>query len=225
MVGVSYLMLTQIMPTMITTFTEMKLSLPASTQALVYASQFLTQHTVLFFVLLAVFIFAVVTVVKTKTGQWFIHRALIRAPIIGGMVVEVNAARAGRTLASLVASGVDMVRALAITRDVLQNTAFKEVMLRAEQQVIKGQTLSSVFTEKTTVYPLLFGEMIAVGEETGNMSEMLSKLATYYETEVDQKMKNLTSILEPILMLFIGGTVGFFAMAIISPIYALSDAV
>lgn len=225
MIGVAYLMLTQIMPTMMTTFTEMKIDLPASTQMLVNASTFLTNHTILFFVCLTLFIVAVVTAAKSQKGKWVIHRALIHAPVIGPMVVEVNAARAGRTLASLVASGVDMVRALNITKDVMVNTAFKEVIVEAEDIVVKGKPLSSVFTEKTTVFPFLFGEMIAVGEETGDMSGMLTKLATYYESELEQKMKNINTILEPLLMLFIGGTVGFFAMAIIAPIYTLSDSV
>lgn len=225
MIGVAYLMLTQIMPTMIQTFTDQKLTLPASTQFLVNASNFLTHHTVLFIMCVVIFVTAVITAAKTERGKWFIHRALIYMPVIGPMVVEVNAARAGRTLASLVSSGVDMVKSLSITKDVMVNTAFKEVIIQAEEAVVKGKPLSSAFTEHKTVYPPLFGEMIAVGEETGDMSVMLSKLATYYENELEQKMKNITGILEPLLMLFIGGTVGFFAMAIIAPIYSLGDSV
>jgi type II secretory pathway component PulF len=135
MFGVTYLMLTQIMPTMIQSFTEQNIKLPATTQALVTASDFLTQHTVLFFLCLTIGISAIVGLAKTQKGKWVIHRALIYMPVVGPMVIEVNAARGGRTLASLTASGVDMVRALTITKDVMVNTAFREVIEHAEQQV------------------------------------------------------------------------------------------
>lgn len=223
MIGVAYLMLTQIMPTMMQTFAEQNITLPLTTRVLVAASAFLTEHTVLFVLSVVLVGTACVAVARTAQGKKMIHYTLLYMPVVGGMVVEVNAARAGRTLASLVSSGVDMVHALTITKDVMVNTAFKSVIAHAEEVVIKGQPLSSTFTEATTPFPPLFGEMIAVGEETGNMAEMLSKLAVYYENELEQKMKNITSILEPVLMLFIGGTVGFFALAIIAPIYTLSD--
>jgi type IV pilus assembly protein PilC len=87
------------------------------------------------------------------------------------------------------------------------------------------QSSKYTFTKGKTPFPMLFGEMIAVGEETGDMSGMLTKLAKYYEDELEQKMKNITGLLEPVLMLLIGTTVGFFAMAIIAPIYTLSDSV
>lgn len=225
MIGVAYLMLTQIMPTMIQTFESQKIALPATTQALVTASNFLTQHTVLFFTSLIIVVAGLISLAKTQRGKWVIHRILIYAPVVGPMVVEVNAARGARTLASLVSSGVDMVKALGITKDVLVNSAFREIMIAAEDAVVKGSPLSSVFVDKHTVYPQLFGEMIAVGEETGDMPTMLNRLATYYENELEQKMKNINGILEPLLMLFIGGTVGFFAMAIIAPIYSLGDSV
>jgi type IV pilus assembly protein PilC len=225
MIGVIYLMLTKIMPTMTQTFTEQNLKLPATTQFLVNASDFLINHTIVFFAGLIITVSGLIALGKTEKGKWFIHRALIYMPVVGPMVVEVNAARAGRTLASLVSSGVDMVKALTITKDVMVNTAFKQVIIAAEDAVVKGRPLSSEFVDKRTAFPQLFGEMIAVGEETGDMATMLTRLAVYYETELEQKMKNINSILEPVLMLFIGGTVGFFAMAIIAPIYTLSDSV
>jgi type IV pilus assembly protein PilC len=141
------------------------------------------------------------------------------------MVKEVNTARAARTLASLSAAGVDIIRSLSITKEVVQNTYFRADIAKAEEAVTKGQPLSSTFTSKECIFPMLFGEMIAVGEETGSIADMLQKIASFYEDEVEQKTKNMSTIIEPLLMLFIGGGVGIFAVAIISPIYGITQSV
>jgi type IV pilus assembly protein PilC len=146
-------------------------------------------------------------------------------PVIGVMIKEVNAARTARTLSSLLTSGVDVINAIKITEDVLQNIYYKAILAEAAVRVEKGTVLSEVFIERTNFYPILVGEMIAVGEETGQIAKMLQELATFYETEVDQKTKDLSTIIEPILMVVIGGVVGFFALAMIAPIYSLSDSI
>jgi len=129
-----------------------------------------------------------------------------------------------RTLASLVASGVGMVTALNITEKVVQNDYYKTVLTAASAGVEKGQPLSTVFRENEFLYPPLVGELVEVGEETGKLSEMLVKGATFYEDEVNQATKNLSTIIEPLLMVVIGFAVGFFAVSMIGPIYSLSEA-
>jgi type IV pilus assembly protein PilC len=111
--------------------------------------------------------------------------------------------------------------ALTITKDVLDNTYYKEVLGEAQKEIEKGAPMSAVFMKHEEIYPILVGEMMSVGEETGALAEMLSKLAVFYETEVDQKTKDLSTIIEPFLMLFIGAGVGFFAIAMISPTYSV----
>jgi type IV pilus assembly protein PilC len=146
---------------------------------------------------------------------------VLRLPVIGTIVKEVNAARTARTLASLLASGVEMTRAIDITRDVLQNGYYKKVMIRASEAVQKGETLSSIFKSETKLYPIMLGEMMAVGEETGALTAMLSDVAQFYEEEVDEKTKDLSTIIEPVLMMFIGGGVGFFAVSMMQPMYSM----
>jgi len=141
------------------------------------------------------------------------------------MAKETNAARTSRTLSALLASGVDVIRALKITEDVVQNVFYKKIIAAAAKRVEKGEPLSGIFIERSDLYPLFVGEMILVGEETGNISKMLSELAVFYETEVERKTKDLSTIIEPLLMVVIGGTVGFFALAMIAPIYSIGDSI
>jgi type IV pilus assembly protein PilC len=118
-----------------------------------------------------------------------------------------------------------VLSAIKITEDVVQNIYYKAILREASERVEKGTQLSDVFIERSNLYPILVGEMIAVGEETGQISNMLEQLAHFYEAEIDQKTKDLSTIIEPILMVFIGGTVGFFALAMIAPIYSISDSI
>jgi type IV pilus assembly protein PilC len=135
----------------------------------------------------------------------------------------VNAARTARTLSSLLSSGVSVVDSLRITADVLQNSYYKTVLSDAESKIQLGSPISTVFIEADKIYPIYVGEMIAVGEETGELGQMLSKVATYFENEVEQKTKDMSTIIEPFLMVIVGLGVGFFAISMISPMYSLAD--
>jgi type IV pilus assembly protein PilC len=118
-----------------------------------------------------------------------------------------------------------MLTAITTTENVVQNTHFKKVLAQAEKTVQKGEPLGEVFSKAEDLYPPLMGELIAVGEETGSLPAMLLQSAEYYENEVAQKTKNISTIIEPLLMVFVGIAVGFFALAMIAPIYSMSDAI
>lgn len=147
----------------------------------------------------------------------------MRLPLVGALVREVNAARTSRTLASLLSSGVSVLTALDITGEVLQNTYFKDVIREAAKSVERGEPLSASFARREDLYPAFVGEMMAVGEETGQTTEMLKRMAVFYEDEVDRKTKDMSTVIEPFLMVFIGAGVGFFAVSMITPIYSLSQ--
>lgn len=221
--GIGALMLTQVVPTLAQTFDELGAQLPASTRAVIAVSDFLTQHYVLALLLFVLIVSSFVTAMRTRAGKRSLDWVLLHLPVISGITREVNAARTARTLGSVLASGVDMLTAIGITREVVQNSYFKSVLAKARNNVERGVPLSSAFTENEDLYPALVGEMIAVGEETGQLSEMLVRLAEYYETEVTRKTKDMSTIIEPFLMVFIGAAVGFFAVSMISPIYSLSE--
>jgi type IV pilus assembly protein PilC len=225
MVGIGILMMIYVMPSITGTFKGLGADLPATTKALIAMSDFMTAHTILslgiLFGSIALFIYAL----RTKIGKRVFSWIVVRLPIIGNIAKEANAASMARTLSSLLSSGVDVLRALSITKDVIQNFYYKEIIAEAFIQVEKGAPLSETFIKRKDLYPILVGEMISVGEETGQISNMLKELAVFYENEVEHKTDDLSTIIEPLLMVVIGGTVGFFALAMIAPIYSIADSI
>jgi type IV pilus assembly protein PilC len=170
-------------------------------------------------------IFGFISFLKSRIGRRGVSWLVTRLPLIGEMAKETNAARTARTLSSLLNSGVDVIQALSITEEVVQNYYYKQIIKTARERVEKGTPLSETFVERNDLYPILVGEMILVGEETGNIANMLGELAIFYETEVERKTKDLSTIIEPLLMVVIGAGVGFFVLALIAPIYSLSDVI
>ena len=134
-----------------------------------------------------------------------------------------NTARISRTISSLLSSGVELTKSISITEKVVQNTYYKKAMEESQKSVIKGVPFSVVFKERTSLFPVMVGEMIEVGEETGKLADMLLDITAFYEDEVDEKTKNLSVIVEPVLMVIIGAAVGFFAVSMITPLYSILD--
>lgn len=221
--GIGALMLTQVVPTLAQTFEELDADLPVTTQAIIGVSNFLVDNTLLALLLFVVLVGGAIMGLRTKRGKRFRDWTFIKLPLVGGIVREVNAARTARTMGSLIASGVDMLSAISITSEVVQNSYFRNILDEAHDEVERGKSLSRPFAEHEELYPPLVGEMVAVGEETGQLAEMLTRLADYYEEEVSRRTKDMSTVIEPFLMVFIGGAVGFFAIAMIAPIYQLSE--
>lgn len=222
-IGIGVFMMINVVPTLAQTFEEMSAELPASTQAIISVSNFLVEYTVVALSLVILIIGGIYAGGRTALGGRLKDALFLRIPIIGPIVKEVNAARTSRTLASLLSSGVDVITALDIVSDVVQNSYFKKVIIQAKEGVGKGEPISAAFVRSEHLYPAFVGEMMSVGEETGQLTEMMKKLAIFYEDEVDRKTKDMSTIIEPFLMVAIGGAVGFFAIAMISPIYQLSE--
>jgi type IV pilus assembly protein PilC len=223
MVIIGILMMMFVMPAITGVFKEMGNDLPATTQALISVSDFFANHTIIALLSMVGFVVGLISFFRTKIGKRSISWTVTRLPVIGTIAKEVNAARTARTLASLLNSGVDVIRSLEITEEVMQNVYYKQILRDARDRVEKGTPLSETFVERSDLYPILVGEMILVGEETGQIAGMLKELAIFYETEVERKTKDLSTIIEPLLMVVIGVGVGFFALALIAPIYSISD--
>lgn len=214
-----------VVPTLVSTFKELNMDLPLSTRSIIFISDSITNHTVLFAVFFIAVIFSAVWFLRTEKGKIFIGNVFLKTPMISPIVKKINSARTSRTLASLISSGINVVEALTITRDVLQNNKYKEVLTRAISDVQKGVPVSNSFKDAVKIYPVLLGEMMAVGEETGKISEMLEKIAVFYEEEVAEATKNMATVIEPILMIFIGAAVGFFALSMIKPMYSMMNGI
>lgn len=222
---IGILMLVYVVPTLTQTFDELGAELPKTTQGVIAVSDFLTQHTLIALLIPILIGGSGYFALRTRRGRRAWHYSVLRIPIIGELVKEVQSARTARTLSSLLSSGVEIVSAISITEEVMQNSYYKDVLRRAQNDVQKGSQLSASFSENEDIYPILVGEMISVGEETGKLPDMLSRLAEFYESEVEQKTKDMSTIIEPFLMVFIGAVVGFFAISMIAPIYSLSDSI
>jgi len=216
------IMMVYIVPSLTETFREMGSELPATTQFVIFLSDFLVAHTLLVLGMIVALVGAVMYSLRTPWGKRFFEMVTMKIPVIGVLIQETNSARTGRTLSSLLSSGVHMVEAIEITQKVIQNSYYREIIAEAKKDVEKGKPLAHAFMSAEKFYPPLVGELIAVGEETGALSDMLGEIATYYENEVEQKTKNMSTIVEPVLMLVVGIGVGFFAVSMISPIYNIS---
>ncbi len=225
MLIIGIIMFIYVVPNITNTFKEFNVELPLSTKIIMGISDFLVAHTLGAILLIIGFFAGIFFSAKTKKGKRVIEYITLHIPIIGGIVKQYNAAQTTRTLSSLFSSGVPVVEALKITEDVVQNTRFKAVLHEAQDVVQKGIPISSVFIEHENLYPTLVGEMMQVGEETGKLSEMLEKISTFYEDEVTAVTKDLSTVIEPFLMIFIAGGVGFFAIAMISPMYTLTASI
>lgn len=225
MVCIGILMLIYVVPTLTETFGELGTELPPTTQAIIFISRFLVEYTLISLVLIALVPAVFLYAKSTRRGKRFFNFILLRTPVIRGLIKEINSARTTRTLSSLLSSGVDMVLAISITKDVVQNSYYQEVLSEAEQVITKGGNLSDVFNKYPHLYPPLVPEMVAVGEETGRLSKMLAETARFYESSVEQQTKDLSTIVEPLLMVVVGAFVGFFALSMIIPIYSLSGSI
>ncbi len=221
MVLIGIFMMAYVVPTLTKTFKEMGSELPASTKFIIWLSDFISNNVILFLVIIIVFFFSLFMLTKLKVTKKYFDFLILRIPVLGKLVIEVNTARTARTLSSLLLSGLNISKALSITEEVLQNIYYKKIIAQSIVSIEKGFPISNSFKENTFLYPIMMSEMIEVGEETGNLSKMLIDVASFYENEVDNKTKNLSTIVEPVLMLIIGGAVGFFAVSMITPMYSV----
>lgn len=222
---VAVLMLIYVVPTLTKTFESFKVEIPLSTRVIMAISDFMAAHALVSLGTLVVAVVGSVVLVRSRRGSAAVLTLALRLPVIGELVRETYAARTARTLSSLLAAGVPILETLSITEEVVHARQFAGIVAEAAERVKKGEPLSASFAEHPKLYPLLLSEMLSVGEETGKVTDMLKQIAEFYEADVAEKTKDLSTIIEPILMLFIGAVVGVFAVSMIAPIYQLSSAI
>ena len=221
MVVIGVLMMMFVVPSLLKIFTETGAELPTSTKMIVFISDSFQNYGLLILAGFIVFVFSFLKIIKTKEGKRKFDFALLHLPAIGKIVSKINMARFSRTLSSMIASGVSIVKALDIISETLGNTYYKDSVKEACQEVQKGVSLSEVIRRYDKLYYPLMINMIEVGEETGTLQETLKQVSEFYEDEVEQVTANMSSIIEPVLMLVIGGAVGFFAISMIQPMYSV----
>lgn len=221
MITIGILMFAFVVPTLAKTFQELEVVLPLSTRIIIALGNFFSAHLVLSFFILFLSFFGLLFLFRAPFMAKYIDYVVLRLPVIGTLAKELNTARTTRTMSSLLLSGVSIIKAVQITKEVVQNIYFKEVLEEVAVSVEKGAPFSEVFKKHPKLYPIMMSEMVEVGGETGKLSDMLLQVALFYEEEIENKTKNLSTIIEPVLMILIGAGVGFFAISMISPLYSV----
>lgn len=220
---VGFTMFTYVLPKLTSTFKEFDVQLPLMTRIVIGLVDIFAKYGI--FVLLGVIGFAGYFVYwrGTPAGKTVIHKVVLYLPIFSGIVKKINLARFIRVFASLLKSGMPIVEALDISSHVVGNIYYQKVIADAAAKVKVGSPLASGFKKNSGLFPSLVVQMMEVGEESGTTDTVLMEVGNFYEADVDQTMKNLSSILEPVIMVVIGAVVGFLAVALITPIYNITQ--
>ncbi len=198
-------------------------TLPAPTQLVIAMSQFLKAN--ILYILLGIVVFVLAFRAAYKRSGRFkraIHATLLRLPVIGPLIRKVAVAKFTRTLGTLISSGVPILDGLEIVARTANNKIIEEAVLKTRESIQEGKTISEPLAE-TNVFPPMVVQMIGVGEQTGALDAMLSKIADFYDEEVDNAVGALTSMLEPMMMVFLGGTVGFLVVSMYLPVFRMAD--
>ncbi|MBI2451313.1 MAG: type II secretion system F family protein [Parcubacteria group bacterium] len=221
MIVVGIIMMTTVIPKITDTFKELNVALPPMTVFVIALSDFMLKFWYFLPVIAGLIFYFFRRLLKTEAGKRSFGWLWLHLPPFSGLSRKINSARFSRTLASLVKSGVPIVKSLEITQNTLGNYFFKKSIQRAKEAVEKGKNLHETLEEYSDLYPPLVTQLIAVGEETGQLVDILARLALFYEGEVSRATKNMSTLIEPIIMIIIGAAVGFFAIAMIQPMYSI----
>lgn len=229
--GVAGIVITVLMIWVIPVFEKMfkemsggKMGLPAPTQLVIDTSNAFQSY---WWVLLGIVVGCIVGIKKyygTPRGRMAIDKFLLRVPIFGDLIRKASVAKFTRTLGTLLSSGVPLLDGLTICAKTSGNKVIEEALINARVSISGGKTIADPLTE-SQVFPKMVTHMIAVGESTGALDAMLSKIADFYEDEVDQAVASLTSLLEPMMMVFLGVVIGFIVIAMYLPIFTMASAI
>ncbi|MAA79448.1 MAG: pilus assembly protein PilC [Deltaproteobacteria bacterium] len=218
------ILLVFVVPQFATMFADMGRELPAPTQFVIDLSEWLQANIVYLLVGIGGTIYGIRYSYKTDGGEVFWDKFLLRAPVIGNVVIKVSVARFCRTLGTMLSSGVAILEALDICGKTSGNRVIEDAVNFVRQGISEGRTVSDPLTE-TEVFPEMVCQMISVGEATGALDVMLNKVADFYEDEVDQAVENMTSLLEPMIMAFLGVVIGGLVIAMYLPIFTMAAGV
>jgi type IV pilus assembly protein PilC len=225
MIGIGFFMMIFVIPNITSVFVESGVALPLSTRILIAMSNFITKNIVLCITSIVAIVAIIWKFMTTKQGKYIFQAITLRLPIIGPIIKKVNLARFARTTSSLLKTDIMIVNAFKITADVVGNVHYRKTILEISEQIKKGGQINEVIKKYPNFFPPMVAQIIAVGEQTGEVSEILGDLATFYEDDMEQIMQNIPSIIEPILIVLLGVGVGAIAIAVIMPMYSLTNAI
>lgn len=224
MIGVAILMMTKVVPQLTAVFLDSGKELPMSTQMMIAMSNFMIEKWWLLILIILAVVMAVRIFLQSQTGVKFFSQFSVRLPVIGGIVEQSNMARFGRLLGMLLGSGVPMLEALRLVHASFTNKMYADSISVVAHKVERGVPMSVPISENP-VFPPMVGQMVAVGEQTGKMDEVMIRLAEYYEEEVENKVAGLSSLIEPFVIILLGIGVAWLVISILLPVYQISTSV
>jgi type IV pilus assembly protein PilC len=201
-------------------FSDMDAKLPPVTAALFGVGDFMQKTWWVFVIFAIAGFFGVKIYGKTDKGRYHLDYLKIKVPVMGDLMLKMNIARFTRTFGTLINSGVPMIRSLEIVSETLGNAVLTHAVDQTRIAIREGNRLSVPLTS-SGLFPTMVTQMIDIGEESGRLSEMLVKIGDFYDMEVEQSVKGLTSMIEPALIIFMGVVVGFIAISVMSPIFSI----
>jgi type IV pilus assembly protein PilC len=224
MIVMAFVMMIFVIPRLTSMYTDFKVALPLPTQILISVSGFFVNFWYIMLILAGGGFYAFTLYKATPNGRRKVDELMFKIPVFGELSRQTTLTELTRTLSLMVGSGVPILQALNITADVVNNSLISDALRDAAAQIEKGFPIAFSFARHPEAFPFILSQMIAVGEETGKMDEVLTKISHIFEVESDEKVKGLTAAIEPIVMVILGVGVGFLAIAIIMPIYSITSA-
>ncbi|MFH0854277.1 MAG: type II secretion system F family protein [bacterium] len=225
MLGIGAFMMVSVIPKITDVFEGFQSELPMATKMLIAISRAINKHGALVVLSIIVSIFLIIKILKTKTGKYIFDITILKFPIISPIIKKINLAIFSRTLSSLIKTDIPIVESFNITANIMKNLKYRRELLKVSENVKKGISITVSMNAHKDIFPPVILQMVSVGEDSGSLDDILEEIAVFYEEEVQGIMDTLPSIIEPILMLILGGAVAFMAVAIIMPMYSLTQAV
>lgn len=222
MVIVSIIVMTVVVPRLTGLYKEFGVDLPLPTKIMIAMSNFVTHQWWMLIMIIAGAVFFYLRFERSNFGQRILATISLNVPIFGPLMKEATLVEITRTLSLLIEGGIPILTSLDIARDATSNVLYKEAFVNARRKVEKGYPLSDPFNEDK-LFPTILGQMVSVGEQTGKLGDSLFKLSRYFETEADNAVRSLTTMIEPLIMIILGLGVGFLVMAVLLPIYSLTS--
>ena len=222
--GITAFLMLYLFPKIMPVFSSLHMTLPLSTRIVIGATGFLQHWGIsLVAVIIATFIGVTVALRKSKKFHFLFDRWLIGVPLVGTVVRQYNLASINRTLGLLLKSGITLSEALPMTADTTRNLVYRAEIMKVARGVTKGEQVSKYLGKNRMLFPDVVPQMVSVGERSGNLSNTLIYLSDMFDAEVDDFTKNISSLIEPAMMVIMGVLVGFIAVSIITPIYGITQ--
>jgi type IV pilus assembly protein PilC len=223
-VAVVSILLIFVIPVFQKMFEDFGGSLPAPTQFVVNLSEFLKSYIIFILIAIGIIVWAFKRFYATNKGRHMVDGLLLKAPVFGPLIQKVAVAKFTRTLGTMMSSGVPILDGLEITSKTAGNIVIEEAVMLVRSNISEGKTMAAPLAD-TGVFPGMVVQMISVGEATGALDAMLNKIADFYDEEVDVAVEALTSLIEPMLMVFLGATIGGLVIAMYLPIFQMASAI